>query len=93
MIDYEESEKQKKKNYFLLKVNSDDEIQELERAGYNNVQKLTFNDLKLKVVVVNEDKKLFHVLQLRYGVDFKNGNVLNFEEFRVINDVNNTIGD
>lgn len=94
MINYEEIEEGKnKENYFLLKVNSDDHIQYLEDVGYVNVQELKYDDLKVKCVVVNEDEKVFHTLQLRHSVDVQKDKVLNFEEFKVINDVNNTIGD
>ena len=94
MINYEEIEEGKnKENYVLLIVNSDDHIQYLEDMGYVNVQELKYDDLKVKCVVVHDDKKVFHTLQLRYAVDIQKDKVLNFEEFKVINDVNNTIGD
>ena len=94
MINYEEIEEGKnKENYFLLKVNSDDNIYYLEQIGYLNVQDLKFDDLKVKVVVVNDDEKIFHTLQLRHSVDVQKHKTLNFEEFRVLNDVNNSISD
>ena len=94
MIDYEALEEGKnQENYFLLKVNSDDNIYYLEQIGYLNVQDLKFDDLKVKVVVVNDDEKIFHTLQLRHSVDVQKHKTLNFEEFRVLNDVNNSISD
>lgn len=94
MIDYEALEEGKnQENYFLLKVNSDDNIYYLEQIGYLNVQDLKFDDLKAKVVVVNDDEKIFHTLQLRHSVDMQKHKTLNFEEFRVLNDVNNSISD
>ena len=94
MINYEALEETKnQENYFLLKINSDAHIQYLENVGYINVQKLKYDDLKVKCVVVNDDEKIFHTLQLRHSLDIQKNKLLNFEEFIAINDSNNTIDD
>ena len=80
------------KNTFLLKINSNDNIKYLEREGYENVQNISFDGLRVKVVVVDEMKKTFSAISVTClaAINIK---PLNFEEFKVINEVNNSLND
>ena len=81
-----------KKNAFLLKINSNDNIKYLEIAGYTNIQNVSFEGLRAKVVVVDEMEKIFRPISVTClaAINIK---PLNFEEFKVINDVNNSLND
>ena len=83
-----------KNNSFLLKVTSDENIKYLERAGYKNAQNISFDGLRVKVVVVDEFSKSFYAINITCLASLNGkGNILNFEEFKVINDVNTSCCD
>lgn len=76
------------KNSFLLKINSQENIDYLEDNGYENVQKISFENMRAKVVVVDELEKSFNAISVTClaGMNIK---PINFEEFKVINTINN----
>ena len=79
---------------FLLKVNSNENIKYLEKAGYTNAQNISFDGLRVKVLVVDELSKVFYATNVTCLAAFNGkGNILNFEEFKVINEVNNNCSD
>ena len=79
------------KNSFLLKVNSEENILFLEEVGYENVQKITYDNMRTKVVVVDESEKSFMPISVTClaGIAGTGVKPINFEEFRVINEINN----
>ena len=81
-----------KKNTFLLKLNSKENLKYLERAGYENVQNITFENLRVKIVVVDDFEKTIMPISVTCLAAI-NQKPLNFEEFRVINEVNNSCED
>ncbi len=81
-----------KKNTFLLKLNSQENLKYLEKAGYVNAQNITFENLRVKIVVIDEFEKTIMPVSVTClaAINIK---PLNFEEFRVINEVNNSCDD
>lgn len=80
------------KNSFLLKVDKEEDIKYLERYGYENVQKISFEGLRAKVLVVDEMGKTFLPISVTC-LAAMNIKPLNFQEFKVINELNNSQND
>lgn len=76
-----------KNNAFLLKLNSQENLKYLEKAGYENIQNISFDNLRVKIVVVDEYEKKILPISVTCLAAI-NKKPLNFEEFRVINEVN-----
>ena len=80
------------KNTFLLKIDKEQDIKYLERYGYENVQNVSFDGLRAKIVVVDEMQKTFFPISVTC-LAAMNIKPLNFQEFKVINEVNNNYND
>ena len=80
------------KNSFLLKVDKEEDIKYLERYGYENVQNVSFDRLRAKVLVIDEMGKTFLPISVTC-LAAMNIKPLNFQEFKVINELNNSQND
>lgn len=79
-----------KNKSFLLKLNSKENLEYLEMAGYKNIQNITFENLRVKIVVIDEYEKTIMPISVTCLAAI-NVKPLNFEEFKVVNDVNQSL--
>ncbi|MBR2969460.1 MAG: hypothetical protein IKC49_00195 [Clostridia bacterium] len=70
-----------KGNAFLVKLNSKENLEYLSSIGYDNVQNITFDNLRVKVIAVDTAKEFFLPISVTClaGIQIK---PLDFEEFR-----------
>ncbi len=70
-----------KGNAFLVKLNSKENLEYLSCIGYDNLQNITFDNLRVKVIAVDTAKKFFLPISVTClaGLQIK---PLDFEEFR-----------
>lgn len=70
-----------KGNAFLVKLNSKENLEDLVSIGYDNVQNITFDNLRVKVIAVDTAKEFFLPISVTClaGLQIK---PLDFEEFR-----------
>ena len=70
-----------KGNAFLVKLNSKENLEYLVSIGYDNLQNITFDNLRVKVIAVDTEKEFFLPISVTClaGMQIK---PLDFEEFR-----------
>ena len=70
-----------KGNAFLVKLNSKENLEYLTSIGYDNLQNITFDNLRVKVIAVDTEKEFFLPISVTClaGMQIK---PLDFEEFR-----------
>jgi len=70
-----------KGNAFLVKLNSKENLEYLSSIGYDNLQNITFDNLRVKVIAVDTEKGFFLPISVTClaGMQIK---PLDFEEFK-----------
>lgn len=75
------------KNTFLLKLHSKEDLQYLISAGYDNIQNISYENLRVKIVVVDDTKKIIMPISVTCLAGMKIKPV-DFNDFRIINELN-----
>lgn len=74
-------------NAFLVKLNSKDNLEYLESIGYDNIQNITFDNLRIKVVVIDDSKNIIMPISVTCLAALKI-KPLDFEKFRMTHESN-----
>ena len=81
-----------KKDTLLLKLNSEENFNYLEKSGYENIHKISFENMRVKVIVVDMCEKKILPISVTCLAAMKI-KPISFEEFREIDEANNSCED